>query len=528
MCTSASRFETNYQYQPLKPCLSADNWCMDKTRVPVVRCEGDARGMTATALNARALSDSPSNKRRPAVKTIKRQRVVYVIFRRLSLGFKSPEPESASSSLSLAPKSSSGSSWSQTWYSRRSESITDDVVVSTVLSALQNLSKSLLCVSLGQNSIGDDGAVSLSVVLADCILLKRLDVSGNRIGSRGIIALSKIFSSCVSISEVVLSHNPFGDAGGSAIATAFQQCSVPAIELLQISDCELSSSSIREFAAAILVQSKMISLDLSQNCIDSSGALCICESISAHCSLQNIDLSHNHIGDVGIVTVSQCLSSRNFLIKRIGLENNEITNSGAVQLLSVLHSRKGLEYISLGQLDPCGPLQFVVQSDLWRRTGLPTPPDEVREWIPGLAFIHEALVSGRQTVRRMRFMLIGNGLAGKTRLAGALINTQANTHPNVEVEDRTIGIDCAPFRLDAPGGDIDVEVWDFAGQEVSYLSHKQYFSARRCLYLLVWSPFRPPQLDDADAVHACIVVRVGRCHHETSRAVDGNAFSTCS
>jgi hypothetical protein len=435
-------------------------------------------------------------------------------FRKLSesLGFKSPEPGSASSlpdpsaaSSLPAPSSTSVLIWSQTWYSRQNQSITDDVVGSSVLPALHSLSRSLLCVSLSHNSLGDDGAVSLSVALGNCLLLKRIDVSDNFIGSRGAIALSKIFGSCVSISEVVLSHNPVGDAGGIALATAFAQCSVPAVELLLMSRCDLSSSSIREFAAAIRVQSKMTSLDFSRNNIDSTGANCICESLKTHFNIQHLDLSHNVIGDAGIVAVSQCLSSSNFSIKCIGLENNGVTTWGAVQFLSLLHSRKGLEYVSLGQLDPCRTLQSVVSTETWQRTGLPAPPDEVRDWIPGLAFIREALLSGSQAVRRMRFMLIGHGLAGKTRLAGALRNYPANTHPDIDVQNRTIGIEVFnrnSLRLDAPGGGIDVELWDFAGQEVSYLSHTQYFSARRCLYLLVWSPFQPPQLHGVDAAPA--------------------------
>ena len=108
----------------------------------------------------------------------------------------------------------------------------------------------------------------------------------------------------------------------------------------------------------------------------------------------------------------------------------------------------------------------------------------------------------------MRFMLIGDGLAGKTRLAGALLNSKDNNHPHVPIIKRTIGIDCSPLKLHHPKGDIDVEVWDFAGQEVCYLSHTQYFSARRCLYLLVWSPFSPPTHEgnatDAAPSFACV------------------------
>jgi Ran GTPase-activating protein (RanGAP) involved in mRNA processing and transport len=131
-------------------------------------------------------------------------------------------------------------------------------------------------------------AVSLSDVLARCLLLKRIDLSFNLVGSRGAIALFRIFTHGVSISEVVLSQNPFGDEGGCALASAFQRCSAPTLELLELSSCDLSSSCMREFASAIQAQSKMISLDLSRNKIDSSGAECIYQSLSIHVSIENV------------------------------------------------------------------------------------------------------------------------------------------------------------------------------------------------------------------------------------------------
>ena len=100
-----------------------------------------------------------------------------------------------------------------------------------------------------------------------------------------------------------------------------------------------------------------------------------------------------------------------------------------------------------------------------------------------LAFVRESLVSGRQTVRRMRFMLVGDGLAGKTRVAAALLNAQGGNHPDVAITSRRMGIGCSRLQLhSAHGGAIDAQVWHFAGQQVSYLSHTQHFSARRCLH----------------------------------------------
>ena len=140
-----------------------------------------------------------------------------------------------------------------------------------------------------------------------------------------------------------------------------------------------------------------------------------------------------------------------------------------------------------------------------------------------LAFVRESLVSGRQTVRRMRFMLVGDGLAGKTRVAAALLNAQGDNHADVAITNRRMGIGCSRLQLhSAHGGAIDAQVWHFAGQQVSYLSHTKRFSARRCLYLLVWSPLLPPLLDGRAAAAAAFVCFCG-CNHPACAGVDANA-----
>ena len=132
-----------------------------------------------------------------------------------------------------------------------------------------------------------------------------------------------------------------------------------------------------------------------------------------------------------------------------------------------------------------------------------------------LAFVRESLVSGRQTVRRMRFMLVGDGLAGKTRVAAALLNAQGDNHADVAITNRRMGIGCSRLQLhSAHGGAIDAQVWHFAGQQVSYLSHTQHFSALRCLHLLVWSPLLLPPLDGRAAAAGSLLQllpRLRRC-----------------
>jgi len=86
-------------------------------------------------------------------------------------------------------------------------------------------------------------------------------------------------------------------------------------------------------------------------------------------------------------------------------------------------------------------------------------------------------------------MFIGRGVSGKTRLVRALLQGSA---ASIDVQTgRTIGIDLSRPLLRLPGKSnepaIEAVPWDFAGQELSYLSHSVHLSAR-CVYVLVWSP----------------------------------------
>ena len=86
-------------------------------------------------------------------------------------------------------------------------------------------------------------------------------------------------------------------------------------------------------------------------------------------------------------------------------------------------------------------------------------------------------------------MFIGRGVSGKTRLVRALL--QGST-AGIDVQTgRTIGIDLSHqvLRLTGKSNEPAIEAvpWDFAGQELSYLSHSVHLSAR-CVYVLVWSP----------------------------------------
>ena len=139
--------------------------------------------------------------------------------------------------------------------------------------------------------------------------------------------------------------------------------------------------------------------------------------------------------------------------------------------------------------NPCGTCSNVVKSEAWSSRSLAAPPDEIigkSSWSGVAKFLKQKEF---HPVHKTRLMFIGRGVSGKTRLVRALLQGSADS---IDVQTgRTIGIDLSNPPLLLPGTNdeptIEAVPWDFAGQELSYLSHSVHLSAR-CVYVLVWSP----------------------------------------
>ncbi len=109
-------------------------------------------------------------------------------------------------------------------------------------------------------------------------------------------------------------------------------------------------------------------------------------------------------------------------------------------------------------------------------------------------------------------MLVGEGNVGKTTLLKALKSEKGEEAPR-EHEPTTHGveIDIHGLRLPHPaqdGVEIQLNAWDFGGQDVYRVTH-QFFFSRRSLYLLVWEPRRGVQQGQVEDWLNMIRLRVG-------------------
>ena len=84
---------------------------------------------------------------------------------------------------------------------------------------------------------------------------------------------------------------------------------------------------------------------------------------------------------------------------------------------------------------------------------------------------------------------------GKTTLLKALKGQEGQLPQEGESTTHGVEIDIQALHLPHPdedGVEIQLNAWDFGGQEVYRVTH-QFFFSRRSLYLVVWEPRRGVQ-----------------------------------
>ena len=226
------------------------------------------------------------------------------------------------------------------------------------------------------------------------------------------------------------------------------------------------------------------SLDLSYNAdLFSGGVWSVLERFS---SLRRIVASHCAISSAQMPGLLRFLQQSTALVQA-DFSHNMLDSADVCRCFAALAAIRTISVVSFHG-NPCGTCSDVVNSASWSDCSLAKPPPEVvgSGWSDVAKFLKQKEF---ESVFKTRLMFIGRGVSGKTRLVRALLQGSA---PDIDVETgRTIGIDLSrqPLLLPGKNGDHDIEAtpWDFAGQELSYLSHSVHLSAR-CVYVLVWSP----------------------------------------
>lgn len=175
------------------------------------------------------------------------------------------------------------------------------------------------------------------------------------------------------------------------------------------------------------------------------------------------------------------------------LETLELTDNQLTTLPSSLARLEKLDTLDLDD-NPLNPaLQSAYESGL----------DELRAYLRSVE--DEAQ---REELYEAKLLLVGEGGVGKTTLLKAL----SGEEPRVgEPTTHGVEIDIESLQVAHPqkrGVEIQLNAWDFGGQEVYRVTH-QFFFSRRSIYLLVWEPRLGVQQSQVEDWLKMVRLRVG-------------------
>ena len=158
---------------------------------------------------------------------------------------------------------------------------------------------------------------------------------------KGIISLSKLVDDSSKLNTLTIIHNRI-DNMESARCLSRSLRNHARINHIIMTHCGLGSSPT---ILSIILQSYVSIINLSNNNIDSLGAVKIAEYLEGDPPIEHLFLGHNRLNDDDAVLISQALK-RNTNLRRIDLRSNNFTSIGVKALLTCAFDSSSLNAIS--------------------------------------------------------------------------------------------------------------------------------------------------------------------------------------
>eukprot|EP00048_Salpingoeca_helianthica_P008889 m.127635 g.127635 ORF g.127635 m.127635 type:complete len:277 (+) comp14713_c0_seq5:73-903(+) len=200
-------------------------------------------------------------------------------------------------------------------------------------------------IALNLCSKGIDGEILMKIVEAlpagaeiDWLWLDNDEFEGNDCH-----ALQTLLAHCL-VSHLSLNGTTIGAAGAHFIAEALH--ANPPLRLLHLSSAELDDG-VMLLAAALTVNTNLVSLRLSGNGIRREGACALAAALHINHTLQDLDLSSNAIGAGGAEALAAMLFV-NSTLTSLNLYDCALGNQGLLSIAAVLSRTSYLKTLSVG------------------------------------------------------------------------------------------------------------------------------------------------------------------------------------
>ncbi|KAI9325797.1 hypothetical protein DFJ73DRAFT_868353 [Zopfochytrium polystomum] len=203
----------------------------------------------------------------------------------------------------------------------------------------------LTILALSGAHLGDEGCIALSKGVAFCSTLAALVLSGNAIGNIGAAALAASFESGQTcMKHLDLTSNEIGPTGALAFANVLGSTHVDNRSGQSLPPFSLISAPPSIAGALRLPSCPLRTLVLNNNAISNRGAVLLARALEFNRTLEKLDLAANTIGDVGGAEIASRIPGS---LVQLLLTANRVSDPTAVALAARLPQAQALRTLSI-------------------------------------------------------------------------------------------------------------------------------------------------------------------------------------
>nr|XP_048305237.1 leucine-rich repeat-containing protein 74A isoform X3 [Myodes glareolus] len=217
---------------------------------------------------------------------------------------------------------------------------------------IQNMEES--CMNLNHYGLGPKGTKAIAITLVSNTTILKLELEDNSIMEEGVLSLMEMLHENYYLQELNMSDNDLGLEGARIISDFLQENNSSLWKL------KLSGNNFKEESAALLCQAlssnyRIRSLNLSHNQFSDVGGEHLGQMLALNVGLQSLNLSWNHFhirAAVALCNGLRCCSpplESNVTLKKLDVSMNGFGNEGALALGDVLRLNSCLVYIDISR-----------------------------------------------------------------------------------------------------------------------------------------------------------------------------------
>ena len=190
------------------------------------------------------------------------------------------------------------------------------------------------------------GCAAVDELLKCTSHLKKLHLLNNMSGDEGAVSISNVLARSPCMEEFKMASSRIGAAGGIAIGKALSQSGAKLISL-DLHDNPLTGEAAPSLAAAISCHSCLKRLNLNDTCLEDHGVSIIASALASSAGeIEELELELNEISVKSANILAAALKGKSSL-RKLNLKENELEDEGAVAITKGIIGLQNLETIDM-------------------------------------------------------------------------------------------------------------------------------------------------------------------------------------